>query len=128
MLKGPVALEYHTDLWTTRRVAEVIRKSFVCILKMQLFFGNLVASVMTFRVCTVRHKISGNSVNFFVDSLDEKRIQFNFFIQFLPGFPNLLPKRVMAFNYKIKFTLYIFKQNFKMIFLYSVSLLMETII
>ncbi len=28
LLKGPVAFGYGTDLWTTRRVAEVIRKSF----------------------------------------------------------------------------------------------------
>jgi transposase len=28
LLKGPVAFGYSTDLWTTRRVAEVIRKSF----------------------------------------------------------------------------------------------------
>jgi transposase len=28
LLKGPVTFGYSTDLWTTRRVAEVIRKSF----------------------------------------------------------------------------------------------------
>ena len=28
LLKGPLAFGYRTDLWTTRRVAEVIRKSF----------------------------------------------------------------------------------------------------
>ena len=28
LLKGPVTFGYNTDLWTTRRVAEVIRKSF----------------------------------------------------------------------------------------------------